>query len=48
MVDKLPMKGFSPEEMKRRRGRAIATAIALVAFMVIVFLTTIFKLKGGQ
>lgn len=50
MVDKVPrpaMKGFSPEEMKRRRSRSIATAIALVVFMVIIFITTIVKMKGG-
>jgi len=48
MVDKVPMKGFSPEDMKRRRSRSIATAIALVAFMVIIFITSIVQMKGGH
>lgn len=51
MVDKVPqppMKGFSPEDMKRRRSRSIATAIALIVFMVIIFITTIVKMQGGH
>lgn len=47
MADKIPVKAFSPEDMKRRRNRSIVTAIALLAFMVIIFITSIVKMKGG-
>ena len=48
MVDRIPVKAFSPEDMKRRRSRSIATAIALLAFIVIVFITSIVKMGGGH
>jgi hypothetical protein len=38
---------FSPQDMKRRKTRAIVMALALVAFIVIVFVTTIMKIKAG-
>ena len=47
-VPRTPMKGFSPEDMKRRRSRSIATAIGLVIFMIIIFITSVFKMKGGN
>ncbi len=46
MADKLPVKAFSPEDMKRRRQRSIVTALALVAFMVIIFITSVVKMGG--
>jgi len=46
MADKVPVKAFSPEDMKRRRQRSIVTAIALVAFMVIIFITSVVKMGG--
>ncbi len=47
MADQRQVRAFSPQDMKRRRTRAIAMALALVAFIIIVFITTIYKLKGG-
>jgi hypothetical protein len=36
--------GFSPEEMKARKRRNQWTALALVAFMILVFVITLTKL----
>ena len=47
MVERKPVVAFSPEDMKRRRMRAIAMALLLVAFMVIVFISTVYKIKAG-
>ena len=47
MAKNKPAAAFSPEDMKRRRGRSIATALALVAFIVIIFVTTVYKIKAG-
>jgi hypothetical protein len=39
---------MSDEEIKKRqRGRNLAVALAVVAFMVIVFTVTIVRLKAG-
>jgi len=46
MVDKTPVKAFSPEDMKRRRSRSIFTAVALVVFMIIIFITSVVKMGG--
>ena len=48
MAKKVPMKAFSPEDMKRRRSRSVAMALALVAFVIIIFITAIVKMKGGN
>ena len=48
MGDRIPVKAFSPEDMKRRRNRSIATAIALLVFMVIIFITSVVKMGGGH
>ena len=47
MVDNRKVPAFSPADMKRRRTRAIITALALVAFIVIIFITTVMKIKAG-
>jgi len=36
----------SPEAAKARRLRSIAIAIALAAFVILVFVTTIVRIKG--
>ena len=38
---------FGPEDMSRRRKRAIATALILVALVVLVFITTIVRMGGS-
>ena len=48
MADKNTIVPFSPEDMKRRRLRNIAVALALVAFMVIIFVTSIVKMRTGN
>ena len=47
MVERKPVAAFSPDDMKRRRTRAIFMALILVAFMVIVFVSTVYKIKAG-
>ena len=48
MADRVPVKAFSPEDMKRRRSLSVAMALALIAFVVIIFIPAIFKLNGGN
>jgi hypothetical protein len=43
-----PVVAFSPEDMKRRRGRSIAMAIALIAFIAIIFITAVYKMGGAH
>lgn len=38
---------LTPEELKARKRRNLAIALGLVAFMVLVFITTILKLHGN-
>lgn len=40
-------KGLSPEERKKRSQRNLAIALSLGAFIVLVFLVTIFRLGGN-
>ncbi len=47
MVERKPVVAFSPADMKRRKTRAIAMALLLVAFIVIIFITTVYKIKAG-
>jgi len=46
MADRKPVAPFSPEDMKRRKTRAVVMALLLVAFIVIIFITTVYKIKG--
>jgi hypothetical protein len=48
MIERKPVLAFSPEDMKRRRSRSIALALILVAFMVIVFITAVYKMSGAH
>ena len=48
MVERKPVLAFSPEDMKRRRSRSVALALVLVAFMVIIFITAIYKMSGAN
>ena len=47
MAKRKPVVAFSPEDMKRRRTRAVIMALVLVAIMVMFFVTTIYKIKTG-
>ena len=47
MVERKPVVAFSPDDMKRRKTRALVMALILVGFMVIVFVTTVYKIKAG-
>lgn len=38
---------FSPEDMARRRKRAIATALVLAGLVVLFFVTTLVRLGGS-
>lgn len=38
---------FSPEDMARRRKRAIAMALILAALVVLFFVTTLVRIGGG-
>lgn len=44
MTQKQP---FGPEDMARRRKRAIATALILGALVILFFITTIVRLGSG-
>jgi len=46
-ADNRKVPAFSPQDMKRRKTRAIVMALALVAFIAIVFVSTILKIKAG-
>ena len=39
---------LTPEQLSARRKRNMALAAALVAFIVLVFATTVLKLQGNQ
>ena len=47
MDERKPVVAFSPDDMKRRKTRALVMALILVGFMVIVFVTTVYKIKVG-
>jgi hypothetical protein len=44
MDSKRPVIAFSPEDMKRRRGRAKVMAWCLVALIILFFVTTLVRL----
>ena len=48
MAERKPVLAFSPEDMRRRRSRNIALALALLAFIVIIFVTAIYKMGGAH
>ena len=39
---------LTPEQLSARKKRNVALAVALVAFIVLVFATTVLKLQGNQ
>ena len=39
---------LTPEQLSARKKRNVALAVALVAFIVLVFATTILKLQGNR
>jgi hypothetical protein len=39
---------FSPEDMARRKKRAIVMAVALACLMVLFYITTIVRMGGPQ
>ena len=41
------MIAFSPEDLKRRKTRAVFMALMLVALIVIIFVSTVYKIKAG-
>jgi hypothetical protein len=47
MAKNKPAAAFSPEDLKRRKARALVMALLLVAFMVIIFVSTVYKIKAG-
>ncbi len=47
MKDAMTNQPFGPEDMARRRKRAIAMAVILVALVVMFFVTTIVRLGGS-
>jgi hypothetical protein len=46
-VRDMAIKPFGPEDMARRRKRAIALALVLVALVVLFFISTIGRLGGN-
>jgi hypothetical protein len=46
-VPTMAIKPFGPEDMARRRKRAIALALVLAALVVLFFVTTIVRLGGN-
>jgi hypothetical protein len=46
MAQQLPQ-GFTPEDMARRKRRAIAMAVVLVIMVVLFFVTTLVRLGGS-
>jgi hypothetical protein len=44
MTNAKPIQPFSPEDMKRRRKRAIIMAVCLVGFIVLFYITTVVKI----
>ena len=47
MVERKTVAAFSPEDMKRRKTRAVVMAFLLMGFMVIIFVSTVYKIKAG-
>ena len=47
MKDVMTHSPFGPEDMARRRKRAIATAVILAVLAVLFFVTTIVRLGGS-
>lgn len=47
MKDAMTNQPFGPEDMARRRKRAIAMALILVAMVVLFFVTTVVRLGGS-
>lgn len=47
MKEAMTKSPFGPEDMARRRKRAIATALILAALAVLFFITTIVRLGGA-
>lgn len=47
MKDVMTNTPFGPEDMARRRKRAIATALILVAMVALFFVTTVVRLGGS-
>ena len=47
MVERKAVIAFSPEDMKRRKNRAVVMAFLLMAFMMIIFVSTVYKIKVG-
>jgi len=47
MKEVMTQSPFGPEDMARRRKRAIATALILVALVALFFVTTIVRLGGS-
>ncbi len=43
----MAIKPFGPEDMARRRKRAIALALILAALVILFFVTTIVRLGGN-
>ena len=43
----MAIKPFGPEDMARRRKRAIALALVLAALVILFFVTTIVRLGGN-
>ena len=39
---------LTPEQLSARKKRNVALAVALAAFIVLVFATTVLKLQGNQ
>lgn len=42
-----PVQPFSPDDLKRRRRRSVIMAVALVALMVVFFVSTLVRLGGN-
>ena len=47
MAERKPVVAFSPEDMKRRKTRALIMALVLVAIMVMFFVTTVYKISSA-
>ncbi len=46
MADNKPVVAFSPEDMKRRKTRALVMAVILVGLVILFFVTTIYKVQA--
>lgn len=47
MTEKRPPSAFSPEDLSRRRKRAVIMALCLVAMMVLFYITTMVRLYSN-